>query len=903
MPTMAVHARKPSTAGRRARGQRATTKIPLPPATDWRTTDDDERLRRVQRAIDEKHSIHNLEPDHPIHSTFGVASPSGMTYRVEVRSLKDRQLSCTCPDFRINGLGTCKHIEAVLIWLKRRERAAWKLAQTADSDRIDIVPRGDTLAVERNLASLPASLRPLFDEHGLLRPEHDPEAVAATTSRSRKLRISQDVTRFLETRRRQREKSLLRRDYEHGVVNGTHPEHVTLSPLYPYQREGMLHLAFGERALLADEMGLGKTIQAIAACALLHHLGKARRVLVVTPASLKTEWEEQIGRFTTLDQRLIYGGRGSRAAAYADPSPPFFTIVNYEQVVRDSLDINHHLLPDIVVLDEAQRIKNWATKTAQAVKRLQSRYAFVLTGTPIENRIDELYSIVDFLDPTLLGPLFRFNREFYQLDDKGRPLEYQNLSQLRERVRPVLLRRRKWQVETELPDRTDRNHFVKLTTKMRLEYDDLKSQVADLLSRAARRPLTKKEQDLLMIMLAMMRMICDSPSIIKNRDCDDCPKLAELAKVIDEALADPDVKVVVFSEWEGMLKRVRQWADREAIGYAWHTGSVDQKKRRSEIQAFRQDPNCRLFLSTDSGGVGLNLQNASVVINCDLPWNPAKLEQRIARAWRKHQQRPVTVVNLVAEDTIEHSMLDTLATKAMLAEGVLDGVEESLAGARLKRGPQAHLARLRQLMAREPGAKTRPPSQPAPPADPAVAFAAAATKAVGPALVHCDEAILPGQAGPVILAVLGTAAAHRAPALKQLHESIDWRGDRRPLHVIDESTWAAIQNLVADGLLTLNTRATRSLVGDKPLLTVPPPPALTPEQQHRIASLRALAAKKQRVAELLAAEGLEDEAAPHRRAATLALAQAEAIENHQPEPAGLDPSPGSNGAPAAPSPE
>ena len=160
----------------------------------------------------------------------------------------------------------------------------------------------------------------------------------------------------------------------------------------------MLHLAFTERALLADEMGLGKTIQAIAACALLHRLGQARRALVVTPASLKTEWEEQIRRFTSLDYQLVFGGKSRRLKAFEkNSSTPFFTIVNYEQMVADALDVNARLAPDIVVLDEAQRIKNWNTKTAQAVKRLRSRYAFVLTGTPIENRIDELQSLMDFL--------------------------------------------------------------------------------------------------------------------------------------------------------------------------------------------------------------------------------------------------------------------------------------------------------------------------------------------------------------------------------------------------------------------------------------------------------------------------------------------------------------------------
>ena len=153
------------------------------------------------------------------------------------------------------------------------------------------------------------------------------------------------------------------------------------------------------------------------------------RVLVVCPASLKAEWEEQIARFTERPARSVFGPRPARLAAYREPT--FFTIVNYEQVLGDAHDINEILRPDVVVLDEAQRIKNWQTKTARRVKSLRSPYAFVLTGTPVENRIDELYSIVQYLDPELVGPLFRFNREFYELDERGRPVDYKNLAELR----------------------------------------------------------------------------------------------------------------------------------------------------------------------------------------------------------------------------------------------------------------------------------------------------------------------------------------------------------------------------------------------------------------------------------------------------------------------------------------
>ena len=848
----------------------------LPAHTDWRTTDADELAKRRLRAREERHRITNLEPAHPIFSNFEIRSQSGMTYRAEIRDLSSRQFSCTCTDFRINGLGTCKHVEAILLQISRRHRAEFKAAERVPSSRADIVPdmAVGRLRVERNLAKLPPRLRENFDSDGLQFDELEPEILIEEirTSRSQALRISQDVQPWLAARTRERDRILSRREYEVGAANGTHPEHVTRSPLFPYQREGMMHLAFNERALLADEMGLGKTIQAIAASALLHHLGKARRVLIVTPASLKAEWEEQIQKFTELPLRLVFGPRALRSQIYSDPDAPFFTIANYEQIVSDSLDINARLRPDIVILDEAQRIKNWSTKTAQAVKRLESRYAFVLTGTPIENRIDELRSIVDFLDPAVLGPLFRFNREYYQLGERGRPEGYKNLDKLRERVRPILLRRRKVDVEPELPDRTDHNHFVALTPAMRDEYSCIKKQVGELVILSKRRPLTPKQQDMLMILLNMMRMICDTPGIMKGNPSRECPKLDELARVLDECLADPDVKVIIFSEWIGMLDRVREWADKTQIGYAWHTGTVPQKRRRAEILEFRKNPECRLFLSTDSGGVGLNLQNASIVINCDLPWNPAKLEQRIARAWRKNQIRPVTVVNLVAENTIEHGMLSSLSHKMELAQGVLDGTGD-LSKITLKSGGQAFLKRLEQVMSSVPtdGTSVKPP-----PSDPAAHFASQAKKALGNRLSLCDETWIPGSATPLIMAVLQDSAAADRPAVEKLFRETEWRGEKPALQILDASTWQALESLAAAGMISIHSRATRPLL---PANGQPTQPPLTPEELARIEHLRTLAAKKRRAAKALLAEDLVEEAEALVKSALLAEEEATSIEN------------------------
>lgn len=862
--------------------------IVLPPAHDWRTTDEDEINRRRLRAREEHFVIRNRDARFPVFSTFSVGSGSGLIYSVEIRDVTGRQFACTCQDFRKNGLGTCKHVEAVLFHLEARFKRLFARAAKDGSPHVDLVPddAADTLRVERGLDRLPSAPRKWFDDDGRLTGVSVDEAISALGTLSRadlpELRLSQEVAPWLEARRHRAERKELRREYEINVQRGTWPAHETRVPLFPYQREGMLHLAFTERALLADEMGLGKTIQAIAACALLKRLGRAGRVLVVTPASLKGEWEEQIRQFTDLPTRLVYGGLAARRAAYDEGT--FFTVVNYEQMIRDSLEVNTRFRPDVVVLDEAQRIKNWSAKTSQAVKRLQSRYAFVLSGTPIENRIDELYSLMDFLEPRALGPLFRFNRDFYSFDERGRPSGYRNLGALNERVAPYMLRRRKSDVETELPDRTDRQHFVKLTPKQQQVYDDNQAVVARLAAIAKRRPLTKQEHERLMMHLAMMRMVCDTTYILDPKERD-CPKLAELEKIIEECRDNEGVKVIIFSEWERMLELVRDLCRRLKIGHAWHTGSVPQRRRRAEINAFKGDPNCRVFLSTDSGSTGLNLQNASVVVNCDLPWNPAKLEQRIARAWRKNQTRSVTVINLVAEKTIEHGMLETLANKQALADGVLDR-RGDLNTIPLRGGGQAFLSRLNQLLGEKPAAgdlKSQISNlKSTAPADRPRAFAEEACRQLGASLVACEERFPRDGAHSVLYVVVEGQAAASRPRLERLHAELCGELESTTplrLEVLDRATHEALERLIAAGLIAPVSRAARPLppAGETPV-------PLSPEERARAQTLRDLAARKLKMTRLLADGGLREETRAPMLDAALALSRALAVEARLPEP-------------------
>jgi hypothetical protein len=856
----------------------------LPAAQDWRSTDEQEVLRRQLRAREERMAIRNLEGMHPVFSNFQVKSDSGMVYQVELRDVRERMFSCTCADFRKNGLDTCKHVEAVLIYAaKKAGKAGWAKALLEGSQRIEVMEDPQYgLRVWRGQESLPRMVRGMFDVHdGSLLSRVPPEEAMDALERLRaadfpQLRISQDVTLWLEARAAAAERLRLRHDYEQKVHRGEWPPQETLVPLFPYQREGMLHLAFKERALLADEMGLGKTIQAIAACALLHRLGKARRVLVVTPASLKAEWEEQIGKFTSLPCRMVFGGRASRLACYTEDAP-FFTIVNYEQMVADTLDVNSRLQPDIVVLDEAQRIKNWNTKTAQAIKRLESRYAFVLTGTPIENRIDELYSLVDFLDARVLGPLFRFNREFYDLDDKGRPKGYRNLQELHARIGPLMLRRRKAQVEAELPDRTDRNHFVSLTPNQRANYATHEEKVAKLAQMAKRRPLRPEESQRLLRELAMMRMICDTNFILDAEDRES-PKVDELRKILEEALANDGVKVIIFSEWERMLDLVRGLCRELGAGFAWHTGSVPQQKRRLEINAFKNDADCRVFLSTDAGATGLNLQDASVVINCDLPWNPAKLEQRIARAWRKHQTRAVTVINLIAENTIEHRMLGTLADKMKLAEGVLDN--GGLDTMDLRGGRDSFFKRLEQILASPGVGRGSPVEVPRTPPDPALALAQSAALALGPQLWKCEERAMGAGKPPVCLVVVERDPAAARDRLKQV---IEEAGERQVIEVLDRPGYESLQRLAAAGLIQF-TAAARELYPEAQAVG---PASLAAEAISQIITVTDAASHQLRLAGVLQSQGFVAEARASMEAAALALAGGLAVAAGVPEPQDL----------------
>lgn len=418
--------------------------------------------------------------------------------------------------------------------------------------------------------------------------------------------------------------------------------------------------------MIADDMGLGKTIQGIGVAELLSQDADISRVLIICPASLKSQWRLEIKRFTDRSCRIVLGNAEERAAQY--DSSCFFTICNYEQVLRDILSIER-VRWDLIILDEGQRIKNWEAKTSQMVKALKSPFALVLSGTPLENRLDDLFSIVEFIDDRRLGPAFRFYNKYRVVDKKGKVLGYKNLDDLREKLKPVLIRRTRDKVLDDLPPRTTEIRRIPPTDEQLELHNGHRRIVSSIISKKY-----ISEMDLLRLQkaLLMCRMAANSTFLVDKNPPGYSSKLEELDVLIDLLMSEQDRKIVLFSEWTTMLNLIEPLLNKRELDYVRLDGSVPQKKRQGLIHQFQKDPECKLFITTNAGSTGLNLQAANTVINVDLPWNPAVLEQRIGRAHRMGQKRPVQIFILVTEDTLEESLLGTLAAKQALFLAALD---------------------------------------------------------------------------------------------------------------------------------------------------------------------------------------------------------------------------------------
>ncbi len=657
-------------------------------------------------------------------------------YRTLLRRIEPLDGSCECADFLRNSLGLCKHLVAVLehvLSKRRRGNVERDSAPEPAPLRWDpvrpLTGTGDWLARIRWVDGTPDRdlrrwLRPANGTGwSVTVPGAPPQRLAVVDRLLAALRDGEGEPALHALL--QEERARLARQIQTAATRKRlhHALRTLKQSLYPYQRDGVERFFVQGRLLLADDMGLGKTAQAIAACHALWQTGRVRRGLLVVPAALKPQWLREWQLFTDAPAAVVDGAPDQRRATF-EACRRGFLLGNYEQLIRD-LDVVREWRPDIVVLDEAQRIKNWATKTALTVKRLDSSYRLVLTGTPMENRLDELASIVEWVDDLALEPKWRLAPwHTTPVDGKTEIGGARNLETLRTRLATCMVRRVRQEVLSQLPARTDTQIPIEMTAEQMDEHDALNLPIAQILGRAKRRPLTQAEFLRLMTLLTTQRIIANGLAQLRfeeiwpdlsriERPTESTlgglasPKLLELRELIAQLAVAQGRKVVVFSQWRRML-RLAHWATRdqltrEGVRPAFFTGEESQKRRTQNIVDFHDDPTCRVLFATDAGGVGLNLQRAaSACINIELPWNPAVLEQRIGRIYRLGQRRPIDVYNLVSEPGIESRIADIVGSKTALFTGLFDGTTDEIAFER----SGSFLSRIERMVAPSP-AQTR----------------------------------------------------------------------------------------------------------------------------------------------------------------------------------------------------
>ena len=682
--------------------------------------------RRIKSAMDEKLKIISRPPHPQLLGVYEITSSrKGVRpYEVMLMGSKGIDGSCSCPDFRKNSLGFCKHLAYIYLYFSSHPRLQKKFLK--GTEKLDPIFRFiPPLQYEQEINPLKGvffsgnserisawNLKKIKD-HFSWNVSSSLHPLKWGMSRPCSLDKLMELKKFMENCQKRNSIQVdpaLRyiigqklRELKQEKILGNHMkgfQKIISSQkikLFPYQKKGVLAALAKGCFLLADDMGLGKTIQGISWGNALLKSKLAKRLMIVCPASLKHQWQREWHKTTGDNPAIVDGHPEEREKIYNSKAKVF--ILNYELIRRD-LHLIKKIDLEAIILDEAQRIKNFETQTARNIKQLSPPFRLILTGTPFENRITELMSLMDWINQQALGPSWRLMPEisYHTTDGEGKSVGgIRNLDVIRRRIAPFFLRRTRDKILDQLPKRVDSPVVLPITDSQLEVHEYLKAEIAKLMRILEQRPFKPEEHLRLMTLLTRMRIVSNGmalydfneiwPSLendspIKRLNGIDSPKLGEFRNIVSSLLKQNNVKIVIFSQWTRMLS-LAYWSigdmldgDTEAVFF---TGNQKRKKRVENIVRFHDDPNVKLFFATDAGGVGLNLQKAAnICINLDLAWNPAVMEQRVARIHRLGQTRPVQIYNLITENSIESRIFDLIEQKKLVFNGLFDGTTNEI---------------------------------------------------------------------------------------------------------------------------------------------------------------------------------------------------------------------------------
>ena len=454
--------------------------------------------------------------------------------------------------------------------------------------------------------------------------------------------------------------------------------------LYPYQRTGINFLTKAGRTLLTDDMGLGKSVQALLSAELL----KTKRILIICPNSLKDNWSTEIGKWVPHRKDTVLGGARKKKEKLIEKysEEEDYLIINYEaarwsytektvagkkkrvrsnkhEIIDDLLKINW----DLVIVDEAHNVKNRKAAQTEGVKALvvKTPNAFLLTGTPLMNKVDELWSPLNMLYPKTYTSFWDFVKEHANAypDRYGWVIEPAptNPEKLKAEIAPFFLRREKEEVFPEMPERIYQKMWVDMEDEQQRIYEEIEEQA-----------MTEIDDDLTVItpgvlaQLTRCKQVAVSPGLIGGE-----PTGAKLTALLD-VLNGTDKKVLVFSQFAEAIKLASSHLSEAEIEHVTFTGKTPEAKRHEAIKKFQEDPNTRVLMSTmQVGGVGLNMTAASIVVFLDKHWTPATNEQAIARTRPHLQKQSIQVIDLLARGTVDQMIEDMLSGKTTIIESIM----------------------------------------------------------------------------------------------------------------------------------------------------------------------------------------------------------------------------------------
>ncbi len=599
-----------------------------------------------------------------------LTNERGVKYKIFLRDFENETGYSDSPDSKLNKLGTTKHIMYAFEQYKSKHYLQKKLKDIYPFVEIFSDPLNDYkiswfysdyLPIEEHrLISKYFGKNKFIEDNKITSFLNFIEEASGNDMICIRPEVTEKIERVFESEMLKELEQSISLDY--SIISAN---------LFDYQKQGIKFTVFKKAAIIADEMGLGKTLQAIGTAIFKKQIFDFKKTLVICPASLKEQWKKEVENYTEEKALVIQGNPEQRKKQYEDEDH-LFHIVNYETILRDHRVINKAGF-DFMILDEAQRVKNFETKTASAIRRLEAKHTLVITGTPIENKLIDIYSIVNIIDPYFFGPLWEFSYQHCLFDPKkhNKINGYYNLQKLNEKLNGILLRREKRKVIDQLPNIQQYNIPVLLSPLQAEYHAGFAAGIAKIISKKF---LTLYDMQRMQMLLAKMRMVCDSTYLVDD-ETNESPKLEELKYILLEKLdvQNNDRKIIIFSEWIKVHKLIGQILRENNIGFVELNGKIPVKSRGELIRKFETNKHSKIFLSTEAGGTGLNLQMADTIINFELPWNPAKKNQRLGRIDRLGQKsKKLTVFSFISKDSIEEKIASGLLVKQNLFDGVLN---------------------------------------------------------------------------------------------------------------------------------------------------------------------------------------------------------------------------------------